>query len=288
MINRIINIITDTLQKEEPILIGKGTTHSIYKIGNYVCKIRTSNASNEDAVLFKTEKDCCDLLCAHQIPCVKVYGVVDGNKLNHELFCGKAVLIEEYISGDIMFNNQSLSDDDFPTLYDIINDINKIETPYFGWYPSSKENLWLNFLSKLQAQIEDYVKEYISDVLIKYQALDLNVEYQGTPRVLMLEFNPHNYIWNQNRYTAIDVNSLLCGDPLYQWARIKMHLEIHGRRHFCDERMTGASEETILKYMILSCGADLIVRKRIGLNIEKHENKLRDLICLMGANKIEK
>ena len=288
MIDEVVKSIAKLLQNEDPIMIGRGTTHTVYQVGSYACKFRTQGVSNDDLFLFQTEKECCDLLIEHNISCVKVFGVADGNALGHEVFYGKNVLIEEYISGEVMFDNKELFEEDFVILYDIINDINKIEKQYFGGYPSSKELSWANFLSELQMQVNDYIKENMNDVLNEYQLLDLNVVYQGSPHALMLEFNPHNYIWCGDSYKAIDVNSLLFGDPLYQWARIKMHMELHGRRHFCDKYIKQAEELTILKYMVLSCGSDLITRRRIGLNCDAHERKLRNLIYLMGATKSEK
>lgn len=282
MMDKVLRNIVEQIQKETPIMIGKGTTHTVYRVGPYACKIRTLDVFADDIILFQTEKECCDLLIKQNIPCVKVFGVVNGNNLGHKVFCGKNVLIEEYLSGEIMFDNKDLLKEDFINLYDIIDNINKIEVPCFGWYPTSKKYSWTSYLSSLHVQIKEYLKENMSDVLSEYNLLDLNVSYYGNPRVLMLEFNPHNYIWNGDCYKAIDVNSLLCGDPLYQWARIKMHLELHGRRHFCDKYMKNAEDITILKYMILSCGADIIVRKRIGLNCDLHEKYLRKLIYLMG------
>ena len=285
MIDRIAKRIANLLQNENPIVIGKGTTHTVYRVGSYACKLRTNEVSADDVLLFQIEKECSELLIKNNVPCVTVFGVVDGNSLGHKTFSNKEVLIEEYISGEVMFNNKDLSKENFENLYDIISDINKIEVPHFGWYPSSKEYSWSNFLSELSIQIDEYLKENMSDVLNEYRSLDLNATYQGVPKVLMLEFNPHNFIWNGDCYKAIDVNSLLCGDPLYQWARIKMHMEIYGRKHFCDKYISQTDIKKVLKYMVLSCGSDLIMRKRIGLNCDSHENKLRDLIHSMGAYK---
>lgn len=260
----------DYIRNTQPVYIASGQTHSVYRVGHFACKIAKHSSSPDDKNEYDREIYCLQLLAENLFPCVNVIAVFDGNDLVHSIFKNKVILVEEFINGESLYDNHIQKKSDYPILYDLIEKINSYTHEHFGYILEHGFSSWNRFLDAIKERICDFLKRSGNfELYNKMVKLDLSSTYNGSPHILLMEFNPHNFIFDGMQYRAIDVNSLLCGDVIYQWVRLKTHLELRRHNHYCDRYLQDTDEELIKKYVILSCGNDILTRSKLGLNYQK-------------------
>ena len=213
----------------------------------------------------------------------KCIGIFDGNDFIHSIFKNKVVLVEEFINGESLYDNQIQKESDYPILYDLIEKVNSYTYEYFGHILKYGFSSWNDFLDTIKEKLCDFLKRSGNfELYNKINQLDLSSTYNGSPHMLLMEFNPHNFIFDRMQYRAIDVNSLLCGDVVYQWVRLKTHLELRGRTHYCDRYLQDTNDELIKKYVILSCGNDILTRSKLGLDYKQEWEFFKSKIMSYG------
>lgn len=273
----------DSIRNKQPVYIASGQTHSVYRVGQFACKISKYDGSTDDKSEYDKEIFCLQLLAKNHFPCVNVIGLFDGNDFTHSIFKNKVVLVEEFINGELLFNNHTQKQTDYPMLYDLIEKINTFKYNNFGYVLEYSFSSWNAFLDIIKEKICNFLKLSGSfELYEKIIQLDLSSTYSGSPHMLLMEFNPRNFIFDGMTYKAIDINGLLCGDVIYQWVRLKNHLDLRERTHYCDRFLQDADEELIRKYAILSCGNDIITRRKLGLDYQKEWEFFKSKVMSYG------
>lgn len=273
------------INNNKPIYLASGRTHSVYRVGQFACKVSKHDSSCDDRNEYNREISCLQLLSKNHFPCVNPIGIFDGNELAHLIFKNKVVLVEEFINGEPLFDNPSQKATDYPMLYELIERINSFTCESFGYVLEGCLSSWNDFLSDIKEKICDFLMQIGSlEIYDKITKLDLTSTYNGSPHFLLMEFNPHNFIFDGTTYKAIDINSLLCGDVIYQWVRLKTHLDLRGRTHYCDRYLKDADDRLIEKYIILSCGNDIVTRKKLGLDYQKEWDYFKSKVMSCGES----
>lgn len=276
------SVMIEFINNHKPIYLASGQTHSVYRVGQFACKVSKYDGSH-DIDEYEREIFCLQLLSKNNFPCVTPIGIFDCNEFTHTIFNNKVVFVEEFIKGESLFDNPTQKAADYPMLYEFIERINSITCESFGYVLECCHSSWNDFLSDIKKKICDFLIQIGNlEIYNKIVGLDLTSSYDGKPHFLLMEFNPHNFIFDGTTYKAIDINSLLCGDVIYQWVRLKTHLDLRGRTHYCDCYLKHVDDRLIKKYIILSCGNDIVTRKKLGLDYQKEWNYFKSKVMSCG------
>lgn len=219
--------------------LNSGLIHNVYEKNNNIFKIVKSNivSSNTDNH-FEKEATCLKFLYDNG------FDVVQTKKIYHkgELVKDFCVLEETKIDGKC-YNEYNIPKDCVILILKFIQKVSNISLKEYGVIFDKKINpnkSWTEYLEEQIAIAKKIIKKYFNnDVILINQLKKIDYKYlkKVKSNFLIMDPNPENFIFTNDKMIAIDIDHPIGGDKLWQsacfyWYKEQWLLEMESLNYF--------------------------------------------------------